>query len=159
MKIQIWIIALIVFLTSCGKKHPCAKENLLPAYVSYADTEIDTIILRRFRPGSNFAQKIDSVMLTSNNCQFYRNADTVILAPLYTANIFNDEYDWQIFNPFDKKTVSVSDMKFQILESRSRGLFGMDPGSVCISPLISYNRDNSIVTSINHAGNYLFIYK
>ena len=159
MKFQICIAVLVIFLTSCGKTRQCPKENLFPAYIAYADTEIDTVILRRFRLGSNFVQKLDSIILTPANCQFSRRSDTVILFSIDLTNRINDEYEWQIFNPFDQKTASISDMKFQIEERRSGGLFSMDP-SPCFSPIISYKRDDTTVTTTTQLGNkYLYIHK
>ena len=50
-------------------------------------------------------------------------------------------------------------MKFQIVEHHYGGLFGMDPSS-CVSPLISYKRDNTIVNSVSHNEiNYIYIHK
>ena len=159
MKFRICISILTVFLTSCGKTYQCPKENLFPTYISYDDTEIDSIILRRFKLGSNFSQKVDSTLLTYNNCQFSRRSDTVTLFVIDIKYRSNDEYEWQLFNPFDQKTVSISDMKFQIEEYHSGGLFSMDP-SPCFSPIISYKRDDTTVTTTTQLGNkYLYIHK
>jgi hypothetical protein len=159
MKIAICLAVLIIILTSCGNTYQCPKQSLITAYVSYADTEIDTIILRRYIVRTNFAQKVDSTILTSNNCSFSRRSDTVELFIHDSKNRFTDEYDWQIVNPFDQKTVSISDMVFHIEEHKSGGLFSMDPGA-CFSPLLTYKRDNILVTPVPNSGNnYLYIHK
>jgi hypothetical protein len=159
MRLRICLAVMIIILTSCGNTYQCPKQSLITAYVLYADTEIDTIILRRFTLRSNFTQKVDSTILTSNNCQFIRRSDSVELFIPDIKNRFNDEYDWQIVNPFDQKTVSISDMVFQIEEKKSGGLFSMDPGA-CFSPILTYKRDNTLVTPAPNSGNsYLFIHK
>jgi hypothetical protein len=143
---------------SCGETHQCPKESLFPAYVSYTDTGVDTLILRRFQRGSNFSQQIDSALLTLSNCHFSRVSDTITVFVTDTKNRFNDEYDWQLSNPFDQKTVSISEMKFKIEEQKSGGLFSMDP-SACFSPLLSYERDSILVNPVPNTGNkYLFIH-
>jgi len=159
MKVKIYILLLTVSMVSCGKLHQCPTENLFPSYIAYADSEIDTIILRRFKTGSNFSQLIDSSALSITNCVFSRQTDTVSLFPKDLKNRISDGYDWQIFNPFDQRTISISDMQFQIEESRSGGVFGMDP-SACISPITSYKRDNITVTTPPGFGdNYVFVHK
>lgn len=146
-------------LTSCGKSYQCPKENLAPAFVAYADTEIDTIVLRRFKTGSNFSQQVDSTVLSISNCVFSKHTDTVMLFANDLKNRINDGYDWQVFNPFYQRTISITAMAFKIEESHSGGLFSMDPAA-CVSPLIFYKRDNTIVTSSPDMGNdYLFIHK
>ncbi|MFI5129546.1 MAG: hypothetical protein ACHQFX_06120 [Chitinophagales bacterium] len=159
MKLWICLAVIIIILTSCGNTYQCPKQSLITAYVSYTDMEIDTIILRRFTLRSNFTQKVDSTILTTNNCQVIRRSDTVELFLPDIKNRFTDEYDWQIVNPFDQKTVSISDMVFQIEEKKSGGLFSMDPAA-CFSPILSYKRDNTIVTPAPNSGNsYLYIHK
>lgn len=159
MKLWICLSVLIIFLASCGNTYQCPKQTLFTAYVSYADPEIDTIILRRFTLRSNFTQKVDSTILTSNNYQLIRRSDTVELFIPDSKNRFSDEYDWQIVNPFDQKTVSISDMVFQIEEQKSGGIFSMDPGA-CFSPILTYKRDNTLVTPAPNSGNYyLYIHK
>jgi len=158
MKLQICILVLVI-VASCGKTHQCPKESLFPAYISYADAEVDTLILRRFQPGSNFTQQVDSTVLTSGNCHFSRTSDTITVFASDDKNRFNDAYDWQISNPFDGKTVSISDLKFEIKEQKSGGLFSSDP-SACFSPLLSYKRNAILVTPVQNMGNkYLFIHK
>jgi hypothetical protein len=159
MKFPVCLLVLIVILTSCGNTYQCPKQSLITAFVSYADAEIDTIILRRFTLGSNFTQKVDSTLLTSGNRQFIRRSDTVELFIPDITNRFNDEFDWQIVNPFDQKTVSISEMVFKIEEQKAGGLFSMDPAA-CFSPILTYKRDNTTVTPPPNSGNaYLYINK
>ena len=159
MKLPICLSLLIMILTSCGNTYQCPKETLITTYVSYAITEVDSVIVRRFTSGSNFTQKVDSTILTSNNCTFSRRSDTVELFIPDSKNRFTDEYDWQIVNPFDQKTVSITDMVFQVEEHKSGGLFSMDPGA-CFSPILTYKLDNTVVTPAPHSGNkYLYIHK
>lgn len=156
MKLQILVLFIVMFFVSCGKKYQCPKENLIPAYIGYADSEIDTIILRKFKIGSNFSQKIDSTILSPfsipSSALFDRQGDTVNLRLAYAKNWFNDEYDWQIFNPFNQKQVSISDMQFQIKERTYRF-------SYCRSPLLSYKRNDTVITVSDEGAHYLFIHK
>jgi len=159
MKTQFFLIISILFFTSCGKTYQCPKDSLITTYISYTDSEIDTIILRRFKFGSNYGTRIDSTILTASNCQFHKVSDTVTLFPIDENIRINDDYDWQVFNPFDQKTVSISNIKFQMQETKRGGLFRMDPAN-CVSYIISYNRDNTIVNSIGSDSLlYLFIHK
>jgi len=159
MNVRIYLLLIIVFLVSCGKLHQCPTENLFPSYIAYADSEIDTIILRRFKTGTNFSQLIDSSRLSIVNCVFSKKTDTVTLFANDFKNRINEDFDWQIFNPYDQRVISISDMQFQIEETRSGGLFSMDP-SACISPITSYKRDNiTITTPPGFGDNFLFMHK
>lgn len=163
MKLHIAVLFIIIFFASCGKKYQCPKENLIPAYIGYTDAEIDTIILRRFKIGSKFSEKIDSTILSPfsipGSALFHRQGDTVIVYANDLKNRINGEYEWQIFNPFDQKQVFISDMKFQIKEGHSGGLFAMDNFSPCVSPLLSYKRNDTLITVSSKGGHGLFMHK
>lgn len=166
MKLHIPVLFIIILFASCGKKYQCPKENLFPAYIGYADAEIDTIILRRFKIGSNFSEKIDSTILSPlfspKDFRFYRQGDTVFISPdyepIYAEDWFNDEYDWQLYNPYDQKITSISDIKFQIKEGHSGGLFSWD-GRGCVSPLLSYKRNDTLIKVSSIESHALFIHK
>lgn len=112
MKLFCFFLFASLILTSCGKDFDCPPENLFPAFVSYQNHEIDTIILRRFKLGNTFSQKIDSAILTINNTQFSRTSDTVTLVTLDLENRLDNRFDWQIYNPFDQKSRNPSWRRF-----------------------------------------------
>ncbi len=149
----------VVFLITtfgCGHKYTCPKEYLSPVYISYSLPEIDTLILKRFKSGTNFSELVDSVLITYNNCTYFSQRDTISLFINREEYRFSNAFDWELTNPTDRKTVSISNMQFDLVETKSGGLFSMDP-SPCSSPLVTYKRDGIAVANLHQGNNSLII--
>lgn len=156
---QASILLLTFLLLSCGKKYECEKENLPSAFVGYADAEIDSVVLRRFKPGTAFSQQADSVLLSPANVFFSRHGDTVEFSPNAADLRLNGSYDYQLVNLFDHKITTLTDMAFRITERKSGGIFSMDPG-YCASPLTGYKLNGAFVTVPAYGGNkHLYLHK
>ena len=82
----IFAIISLVFL-SCGSTYECPYQPLLPAFIGYAPAEVDTIILQRYKKGTNFSEGLDTIKLTATNAPLTRSGDTTTL---YRSNI-NDK--------------------------------------------------------------------
>ncbi|MFP5040754.1 hypothetical protein [Parasediminibacterium sp. JCM 36343] len=159
MKQLVFIFVMSFVLVSCTKTYQCSHIGLNLVFNSYDSSNIDTIILRRFTIGKKFMEQLDSVLLSPQNTRYVTNTDSSI--SLYATNNswqINDQYDWQIVNPFDYKKVSISEMKFQNLEQKYGGLFSGTP-PICYSFFISYKRDNYIVSNFDSISNNLIISK
>ena len=153
----ILILAVIVIICSCGNDYPCPKETLLPAYIGYAQTEVDTIRLERYIKGTSFTQRADTLVFTNYNSVFSRSGDTTLLLPNFNREKISDEYDLRFINLFDNKTVDISSMQFRMEEGHRGGLFGWDRDILCTSPLISYMRDNTQVAVNSGTGGVFYI--
>jgi hypothetical protein len=135
--IMIFFIVLVFF--GCEKVYTCRKEMLVPVLKGYSPAESDTLIIKRFQKGSNFSSFIDSIILR------FPTAMTTVSDTTYHfifAQI-DDQYDVKLTNPYDKKTVAISEIKFELREGKTSGCG--DPIK-CISPIISYIRDGVTVS-------------
>jgi hypothetical protein len=81
---------------------------------------MDTVILRRFIPGENFANLIDSVVITdpspdTNCCSAFiysRVGDTTLIFNRYdTIADIRAGYDWQIYIPGTRSTTTITDIE------------------------------------------------
>ncbi|HYC27945.1 MAG TPA: hypothetical protein VEB42_04000 [Chitinophagaceae bacterium] len=149
------ILAIITAAASCGKKCTCEFETIPPAFVGYNNSEIDTIIIKRFEKGSNFSRQVDSFTLTVSNTVYSRTGtDTTLVYPQNTSQRLSEDSDWQLTNPFDNRTIRVSDIVVEKRVSHCGGIFSMDK-QYCISPVASFNRDGVLtkldMTSPFHA--------
>jgi hypothetical protein len=152
LKIMKWMLALSavsLLIFSCGKKCPCESEPILPAYVAYAPGEIDTIVVRRFVKGSNFSQRIDSVMLTSANARYTAAGDTTVIALANGTLRVIENNDWQIFNPFDNKLITISEISIEKQETHCGGIFSMDR-QPCFSPVSSFKK-NGVTSTLDQS--------
>jgi hypothetical protein len=149
MKLSACLLALTLFLLSCGGECPCEKESLIPAFVSYADDETDTLIVKRFEKGSNFTRLINSMEWTANNTFRNKMGDTTFLSHKDLTERLNDAADWQLTNPFDGKTYFISEMDIENTTSHCGGIFGMDR-QVCTSPIISYKLNGALITIVRN---------
>jgi hypothetical protein len=149
----LWIFLLVLFVFSCVKEYTCPNEWLVPVLKGYAQSEADTIKIKRFEKGSNFTVLIDSsaVPISANGSSPKDSTFSFYLIPSFSS------HDVQIINPFDNKMVSVSDMIFEPREGKRSSCF--NPVE-CYSPLISYKLNGVAVMGTDSLDNeYVVITK
>ena len=116
--IRVLLIILLVILKallfSC-RNIQCNNEFITPVFVGYPSGDLDTIVLRKFKAGSNFQVLEDTTIFTNNDtiAVYYTSNDTTIVE----MNINSGEYkyllpgdDWQLYLPAKNVTVSVSNI-------------------------------------------------
>lgn len=150
---------LLLVLVSCGSKYTCPNQSLLPSFIGYKVTEVDSLILKRFAPGSNFTQLTDSFFYDVRNAYLRQHGDTVDVSFTGNSKRIDDDAEYRVQNVFDGKTVSIAGMRFEKKEERGHSLFGWDSFDACVSPVVSYNRDGAAVTVAKNEMPYLYIRK
>jgi hypothetical protein len=140
MKKIFWFLIPVCF-ASCGEKYDCPNASLIMTYKGYLPSEIDSLTLKTYAKGSNFSMLLDSVVFTRLNGYYNTHGDTTEISMF---NYLNGSKDFRVYNPFDNRIVSISNIVHTVRETKSGGLFSMDPGQ-CVSPVSSYNRDGNIV--------------
>jgi hypothetical protein len=98
----------------------CEVNIIIPAFIGFSKSQMDTVILRRFTPGENFANLIDSVIITdpsldTNCCSTFiysRMGDTTLIFNRYdTIADIRAGYDWQIYIPNTRSTINITDIE------------------------------------------------
>lgn len=139
------IFMFAMMAASCGQKCLCPDEQLIPAFVSYADSEIDTIIITRFQRGTNFSVAVDSFSLHPGNSIRTKTGDTTMLIVQPILERLTDRFDVRLFNPFDGRTILISDVEIETREINCGGIFSMDP-QPCTSPITGFRKNGAAAT-------------
>lgn len=150
---------LLFLLASCGGKYACPNQPLLPSFIGYKAAEVDSFILKRFAPGSNFTQLTDSFFYDFRSLYLRQHGDTVDVSFTGNSKRLDDDAEYRLQNVFDGKTVSVAGMSFEKKEEHGHSLFGWDDFDACVSPVVSYQRDGAAVTVSKNELPYLYIRK
>ena len=140
------IFIVVIACISCGKKCPCPDETILPVFMGYDSSQVDTIKIIRFEKGSNFTRAVDSVELTPVNSIIFTSAVAMAITGKDINHRVAAGYDWQITNPFDNKSFQISAIEVQQTETNcGRGLFSWDK-QPCVSPNQSFKVNGSPYT-------------
>jgi len=163
MKIKIIITTfLLAFVfASCTKEYDCIDLQIQPAFINFSPSDIDTFVLRKFKPSDSYQNLIDTFIVKSGYSGYYQTSnDTTTVLVTDGKNGIKAGFDWQIFIPAKNKTVFVSDIVSEKKTGKQGyGIFSMDPGGYCTNNIFSAKMDNQIINFSNSdtARHYLFI--
>ena len=155
-------VLLVFVFVSCTKEYDCTDLQIRPAFISFSPSDIDTFVLRKFKPADNFQHLIDTFIVTYGyNANYQVSNDTTTVFVTDGKNGIKAGFDWQIFIPAKNKTVFVSDIVSEKKTGkRGHGIFSMDPTPGCTNDIFSAKMDNQLINFSNPvtAGYYLFIH-
>lgn len=125
---------------------------MVPTFVGYQQNEVDTIQVFQYHKGTNFTAPHDTLLLTADYSATMVIGDTILVVAQRAFPGFLHHFDVKLVNPFDGRTVLVSDMEVNEHEYNCGGLSGREPGD-CTSPLLSYKKDG-VLFSRGNAANF-----
>jgi len=146
------LLSLFLIFTGCTTEYDCAESKILPAFIGFAQTDLDTIFLRKFQRGDNYAHMVDQVVVTHNTRTTYSTSnDTTTIFFTDGINGITAGYDWEIFLPITNTTVVVSDILSEKKTTKcGSGIFSMDKfGCFCTNKVFSLQQDNQDITFPN----------
>jgi len=154
---------LTLILSGCTKEYECTDLVIQPAFIGFASSDIDTFILRKYKPNDNYQNLIDTFIVKFGDYSVYRPSNDTLT--VFVSDASNDGkvgikagYDWQIFIPSINKTVFVSDIiSEKKTGKKSYGIFSLDKVGNCTNSIFSAKMDNQIINFPYSAGYYLFI--
>ena len=144
-------------MMSCTKEYDCNDSQISPVFVNYSDSEIDTLILRKYENNSNFQTLIDTLIITprinsgnpigNNGIYLSQNDSTTVLINFPLG--IKVGYDWQLFIPATHKVIKISD----ILSERNHGkrstgifrIFSLDARPPCTNEIYSCKVDGRLI--------------
>ena len=143
--------ASVLFLFSCRTNY-CNNTFISPVFVGFSSKDLDTIVIRKFKPGTNFQIIEDSSVVFAT--------DTGRAAPhLYTSNdttiVILSDYmqipkyllpgkDWQVYLPSTNLTISLSNIVSPQLGSNT--CFGDCMG--CTNPINSIALNGQVIQPV-----------
>jgi hypothetical protein len=157
----LYILITFIFI-GCSKEYDCADSQILPAFIGFSLSDIDTFVLRRFKANDNYQNLIDTFIVKYGySGQYERANDTTTVFVADGKNGIKADYDWEISIPAMNKTVFVSEIMSQNKTGKcGSGIFSMDKfGCNCTNDLYSAKKDNQIISFSNSdtSRHYIFI--
>ena len=149
-------------INSCGKEYDCANPQLIPALIGFTPSEIDTLILRKYKSNDNFQTLVDSFRIINGlNGQYQSSNDTTYVYLKNEKNGIYTGFDWILFIPATNRVVTIADI---VSEKKTgicgSGIFSMDKfGCTCTNQVFSAKRDNQLIQFSNtgNSGYSVFI--
>ncbi len=164
MKIKILIVSLsVVFgLVSCSKEYDCTDFQIVPAFIGFSSSDIDTFVLRKYKPNDNYQNLVDTFkVIYGYNGQYYTSNDTTSVFVSDGKNGIKAGFDWLLFIPAKNRTILISEIVSEKKTGQcGSGIFSMDKfGCTCTNKVFSVKKDNQIINFSNSdtARNFIFI--
>lgn len=142
-KILVALFILTTVLVSCTKEQDCADVPLQPAFIGFASSDIDTLVLRKFESNSSYLNLLDTFIITPGGSSPYQTTNdttTVFLNDAANSGDFGIKvgFDWQIFIPSLSRTILISDIQSEKRTGKySWGIFSMDKTGRCTNRIFS----------------------
>jgi hypothetical protein len=159
-KIYSGLISALLILCSCTKEYDCVDRQILPAFVGFAQADLDSIFLRKFQAGNNFQNLVEEYVVTGNNrAQYIISNDTTTIILTDGVNDIRAGYDWQVFIPATNKTVRITEINSEKNKVKcGSGIFSMDKfGCFCINKVFSLTQDNQDISFPNNSDTTRYI--
>lgn len=133
MKLRLFCLLLFCFcLASCKRKNAICHYSIFylrgtyVAFSGFSAQDLDTIIIRRYQPGSQFQQLVDTV--TSFADTNFRKND-IAYCDFNNLNFFISEYDYEYFVKSTNSLFRISDIETGEKSGTREGSPDCSPGS------------------------------
>jgi hypothetical protein len=148
MRKQIFLLlASVMFaFVSCGPDTFCVPDLINPVLIGFSTSDIDTLILRRYKPNDNYRTLIDTLLIvnpaTNNGFSdgiYSTSNDTTIVCinegPPYEPISYG--HDWIVYIPAKNKTIFISN----IVSNQNEEKKG------CSAPIASFVQDSQLISA------------
>ena len=144
-------VFLTIFFASCTKEYDCDDLQIQPAFTNYLPADIDTFVLRKFKPGDNYQTLIDTFVVDYGYDVVYQTSnDTISVLVTDGKNGIKAGFDWQLYIPATNKTVLISDIiSEKKTGKRGHGIFSMDPGPNCTNDIFTARVNSQLINFSN----------
>lgn len=154
MKIKLLITSAFISLifSSCSKEFDCTDPQIQTSFIAFPISDIDTFVLRKFKPNDNYQNLIDTFKVVYGYTgQFYISNDTTSVFVSDGNNGIKSGFDWQIFIPAKNRTVLISDILSEKKTGKcNTGIFSLDKfGCTCTNKVFSAKKDNQLINFPN----------
>lgn len=118
------------------------KMQINPTFIGFSSSDIDTFVIRAYRPDGNFQQLLDTCLVVSNDLGtgngIYTTMHDTTMAFIndgrpHSAIIYG--CDWEIYIPAMKRTVFISHIDGSIQKGRG----------ACLGPIHSFVQDGQTI--------------
>lgn len=132
---RIIILLLIVTLSSCT--YPCNKGFINPAFVGFSASDINTYVLRAYKPNDNYLHLLDTMIVQNAGPTIYTtsNDTTIVYINKNIDQLIAPGSDWQIYIPAKNRTVMISNIVSDLAEG----------GHQCRNPIDLFTQDGQVI--------------
>ncbi len=148
MKNIILLLLIVLGIYSCTKEVPCTDSNVQMIFTAFNSSDLDTIVLRKFKAADQYHHLIDTVNIIYDSTVYLRSNDTTFVflnSPIQGMKV---NFDWQIAIPAINKTVFISDINSEQNTTKC-GTLGEPVGCGCINKIYSLKMDNVFIDLSN----------
>ncbi|MFL5740610.1 MAG: hypothetical protein ACJ75B_10365 [Flavisolibacter sp.] len=124
---------------SCHLKHDCVDNYINPAFIGFLPSDIDSFVLRKYKPNDNFQHLLDTILVIDKYASIYTASNDTTVVYVNSSDpshLITPGFDWQVYIPAKNKTVQIS----SITSTETEG-----PGRTCYNPINSFNMDGQII--------------
>ena len=135
------ILLSFTLFPGCGR-HPCASDYITPVFVGFSVSDIDTLVVRKYKQNDNFLHLVDTVVISASLYGYIASNDTTVVDvnTISGYTYITADFDWQIYIPAKNRTISVSNIVSMIKESSCYRC-------TCINPITSFVQDGQLTLS------------
>jgi len=105
----------VFFLNACKSIH-CSNQDIVPVFIGFSASDIDTFIIRTYQKADNFQHLLDTALITNDKRMGWyissNDTTTVVLDFIggERKKYLIPGYDWQIYIPSLQRTDSIWDI-------------------------------------------------
>ena len=141
-------ICCLLYLSSCGSYNCGEAEGIRISTIGLTRAEADSIVLRKFKKGSNFTKLVDTIVLSHNSTVFiqfpYATPDTSFMGILDDRVLIRSNYDYEIYIPSIAKLTKITDI-VEPQQKMKRSFLSTDK-AYCINTIESFQQDGQNVS-------------
>jgi hypothetical protein len=148
------LISGVIILLSCRRPEPCQEATSILNFVSFSNTETDSIVLKQYVKNGAFDSLMNSTVITRNNSIYNSSNDTLhIQTPNDGEYGLQSAFDYEVYMPAANKLFQISHITEQPTEI-NMGL-SLDKRG-CVNPVKSYTLNGKVISGKdNYAVFYL----
>ena len=147
LKQSLYAIVLFSFIF-CGCTHTvdCSYALMTPVFTGYDLSDIDTLVLRKYKADDGFNSLIDTFLITKANAH-YDGRDQYFIVNINVGDLGSNGlnkgaiqagYDWQLFVPAVNRTVAISAIRS---EHQTMKVGPAMDKTTCIDKISSFRQD------------------
>jgi hypothetical protein len=118
MRLLLFLLVTLSFL-SCTPSATCRTNQINPVFIGFTESEIDTIILRKYTTNGNFSELLDTMLIDMTGAPQYTyryavHHDSTIFCIIVvdsSVTAIGAGYDWRVYIPSRNKTISISEIE------------------------------------------------
>jgi len=134
------LIYLLAFVSSCTPTRSCVDNNINPAFIGFLPSDIDSFILRAYKPNDSFQHLVDTILVTDKFASIYTTTNDTTVVYINDSNPnhwIKPGFDWRLYIPAKNRTVQISKINSTQVDGKDRE---------CYNPINSFEADGQIIT-------------